>query len=67
VAGATVPGDRTLLESRHIDLSQFLAGGQVADLEAEPVVDADVTARGGTIGREGASGDRPGTFVSRRG
>ena len=45
VAGAAVPLDRALLEAGHFDAVQHLAGLQVADLEAEQLVDVDEAER----------------------
>ena len=45
VARAAVPLDRSLLEAGDLDPVQHLAGLDVADFEAEQVVDVDETKR----------------------
>ena len=45
--------DGALFKTRDMDAEEFLAGIQIADLEAEQIVDADVAAIAGGVGGEG--------------
>ena len=52
VARTAVPRHRAFLESRDLDAVQLLPGPQVADLEAQQVVDVHVAARLRGVDRE---------------
>lgn len=55
VAGAAVPLGRALFKACHLDAIALSSRGQVADLEAQQVVDVDEAERLSTVHGEGAN------------